>query len=208
MEGTPGLRERKKQQTRQLISDVATTLFVARGFDAVTVAEVAAAADVSAKTVFNYFPRKEDLFFDRMPEAEALITQAVRARPAGTGPLAALRELFIGLARDRHPLSGVGDYRRFWQVVLDSPALQARIREAMQELEELLAALLAEATGAPPGDPWCRLAGALVVTAYRTAYAVSAGRVLSGEPAEAVAADHLRLLTDAFDALDRALPGY
>lgn len=78
-----GLRERKKRQTRSLISDVASGLFVQRGFDNVTVAEVAEAAGVSAKTVFNYFPRKEDLFLDRYPEAVELVTRAVRERAEG-----------------------------------------------------------------------------------------------------------------------------
>src|SRR6266567_1533882 len=85
-----GLRERKKQRTRQAISDVATRLFIARGFDAVTVAEVAQAADVSVNTVFNYFSTKEDLFFDR---AETFINEPsriVRARRRGESVVDAL----------------------------------------------------------------------------------------------------------------------
>lgn len=77
------LRERKKRETRQRISDEATMLFVARGFDEVTVAEIAKAAHVSAMTVFNHFPRKEDLFLDRIPEAVELFTARYgTARPA------------------------------------------------------------------------------------------------------------------------------
>ncbi|MFC7640604.1 TetR/AcrR family transcriptional regulator [Streptosporangium lutulentum] len=126
-----GLRERKKRQTRQLISDVASSLFVQRGFDNVAVAEVAEAANISTKTVFNYFQRKEDLFFDRFPQAVDLISWAVRERPPGESPLAALRRLALELLKQRHPLGGVGDrYRFFWQVVLDSPALQARARSS------------------------------------------------------------------------------
>src|SRR6476659_3998217 len=96
-----GLRERKKRQTRQLISDVATMLFVERGFDAVTVTEIAARAGVSPKTVFNYFARKEDLFLDRLEELSALVTAAVRDAPADTGPLAALRALVLDLLAQR-----------------------------------------------------------------------------------------------------------
>jgi AcrR family transcriptional regulator len=201
-----GLRERKKRQTRQLISDVASGLFVLRGFDNVTVAEVAEAANVSTKTVFNYFPRKEDLFLDRLPEAVELITGAVRERPDGEEPLTALRRLFLDLLRQGHPLAGVGDgYRAFWRVVLDSPPLQSRVREWVQELENVLATLLAEATGADRDAPWCRMASALVVTVYRTTYVISARRVLAGERAADFVNDHTALLNRSFDSLERAL---
>src|SRR6266487_6763380 len=125
-----GLRERKKRQTRELISAVATELFIRRGFDNVTVAEIAAAADVSKMTVFNYFPRKEDLFFDRQEEHEEAFAAAVRNRPAGTSVLAAVRAMLIDAIDRRLPIGGVLDgIPIFWQVVLDSPALLARARE-------------------------------------------------------------------------------
>src|SRR5919201_5865627 len=117
MDGRPGLRERKKAQTRQRISNVATELFVVRGFDNVTVAEVADAAGVSKMTVFNYFPRKEDLFFDRGPEAADLIADAIRGRRDGETPVAALRRLMLDLLSRRHPLAAVGDrFPGFWRV--------------------------------------------------------------------------------------------
>src|SRR5437588_7853527 len=91
MATAPGLRERKKQQTRQLIFDAASRLFAERGFDAVTVAEVARAADVSEVTVFNYFPTKEDLFFGGMDVFEGQLVEAVRRRAAGESALAVFR---------------------------------------------------------------------------------------------------------------------
>jgi AcrR family transcriptional regulator len=198
-----GLRERKKRQTRKSISDVATGLFIQRGFDHVTVTEV---AEVSTKTVFNYFPRKEDLFFDRFPEAVELITAAIRERPEGEEPLAALRRMFLELLEHGHPLAGVGDgYQVFWQVVLDSPPLQARAREFVQELENLLGALFAEAGGADPHDPWPQLTAALALAAYRTAYVSSVRRILAGEAPAVVVADHITLLNRSFDSLERAL---
>ncbi|WP_326640923.1 TetR/AcrR family transcriptional regulator [Streptosporangium sp. NBC_01755] len=75
-----GLRERKKRETRERISNIATGLFMMRGFDNVTVAEVARAADVSVNTVFNYFGTKEDLLFDRQEEVEDLPSRVVRER--------------------------------------------------------------------------------------------------------------------------------
>ncbi|MEU6475502.1 helix-turn-helix domain-containing protein [Streptomyces sp. NPDC047017] len=183
---------------------MATVLFRERGFDRVTVAEIARAAGVSAMTVFNYFPRKEDLFLDRIPEAADLCARAVRGRAAGEHPLTALRRLALELLDSGHPLSGVGDrYAGFWRIVLDSPTLRDRAREGVGELEDALAAALAES--APEvHDP--RLLAALAVAAYRTVYVTSAGRLLAGERADAIGEDHRRRLTEAFDALERAFP--
>src|SRR4051812_46091411 len=95
-----GLRERKKQQTRLAISDVATRLFITRGFENVTVAEVADAANVSVNTVFNYFSTKEELFFDRGAEFTAAASRAVRERRRGDSAVVALRRVFRKLVKD------------------------------------------------------------------------------------------------------------
>src|SRR5919201_762541 len=87
----PGLRERKKQQRRQLIAETARRLFAERGFDRVTVAEIARAANVSEGTVFNYFPTKEDLFYDRMEVFESALLEAIRERERGESVLSAFR---------------------------------------------------------------------------------------------------------------------
>lgn len=193
------LRERKKRATRQRISDIATLLFVERGFDQVSVAEVARAADVSAMTVFNHFPRKEDLFIDRVPEAVEIVTAAVRDRSPGETPLAALRRLALELLERRHPLGGVDDdFPAFWQVVIDSPSLRSRAREGVEEVERALAVVLA-GTGTDTPD----LLAALTVAAYRTVYVTSARLLLAGQPAAEVAGDHRRRLTEVFDALER-----
>ncbi|GAA2382424.1 TetR/AcrR family transcriptional regulator [Dactylosporangium salmoneum] len=205
MDSELGLRERKKRQTRQLISDVASGLFVRRGFDAVTVTEVAAAAGVSPKTVFNYFPRKEDLFLDRLEELTGLLTAAVRDRAPGVGVLAAVRALVLDLLARRHPMSGYAEpsYVHFWGVVTGSPALLARVREYVQELEELLAGLLAAERGGPVGLRE-RFAAATFVAAYRTVYLDSARRVFAGEDHEAVGAEMALLYGRAFDAAEQA----
>ncbi|MEU7936091.1 TetR/AcrR family transcriptional regulator [Microbispora bryophytorum] len=221
---TLGLRERKKRQTRSLISDVASGLFMQRGFDNVPVAEVAEAAGVSTKTVFNYFPRKEDLFLDRYPEAVELVTQAVRERAEGESPLAALRRLFLGMLREGHPLGGIAPgYEVFWQVILDSPALRARARELVEEFEGVLAGLFAEAAGSgtadradpagpagpvDPADPAPRLAAALVVAAYRAVYVTSIDRIRAGDPVHDVIADRMVLLDRALLAVERAVAAF
>ncbi|MFJ3795638.1 TetR/AcrR family transcriptional regulator [Streptomyces sp. NPDC090088] len=199
--GKPGesLRERKKRETRQRISNVATVMFRERGFEQVTVVEVAQAAGVSAMTVFNYFPRKEDLFLDRIPEAVEAFAGAVRGRVPGESPLAALRRLAFRFIDARHPLGGMGEnFVGFWPVVADSPALRARAREAVEEVERALAGALAEAGLAEP-----ELAAALVVAAYRSVCVTSVGRQLAGEPFAGLVVDHRERMGAAFDALER-----
>ncbi|ARF54794.1 TetR/AcrR family transcriptional regulator [Streptomyces gilvosporeus] len=203
------LRERKKLRTRQRISAEATLLFMGRGFDNVTVAEVARAAEVSTMTVFNYFPRKEDLFLDRIPEGHELITRAVRDREPDETPLAALRRMSLELLAQRHPLGAVGEgFEHFWRTVLDSPALRARAREAVEEIEHTLAGLLAEAAGEDPGRPGrgSRLAAALIIAGLRAVHVEAAGRQLAGDPVDDVAAGQEEVLRRTFDALERALP--
>ncbi|MEV4341520.1 TetR/AcrR family transcriptional regulator [Streptomyces sp. NPDC049590] len=193
------LRERKKRETRQRISDIATDLIGKRGFDAVTVAEIARAAGVSPMTVFNYFPRKEDLFLDRIPEAAGLFASAVRDRTPGESPLAALRRLALRLLEERHPLGGVGDtFADFWRIVADSPALRARAREGVEEVEAALAGAFGEAGVADP-----ELSAALIMAAYRTVFVASVRRLLAGDPVAEVAREHRDRLESAFDALER-----
>src|SRR5437879_13605264 len=98
MNAAQGLRERKKEQTRQAIAETARRLFGERGFDAVTVAEIARAADVSEGTVFNYFPAKEDLFYGQTESFETALVDAVRDRPAGESALAAFRRFVLDRA--------------------------------------------------------------------------------------------------------------
>jgi len=197
------LRERKKRATRQRISNVATDLFKARGFDGVSVAEVARAAEVSTMTVFNYFPRKEDLFLDRIPEAVEVLSGAVRHRAPGETPLAALRRLSLELRDQHHPLAGPNDaFPAFWQVVIDSPALRARAREGLEEIENALSDALAETA---PDIPDPALAAALIVAAYRSVYVTTARRLLAGERGGGPAEDHQVRMTAAFDTLERAL---
>src|SRR3954454_324035 len=102
----PGLRERKKRQTRQRIAEAAVRLFADRGFDNVPVAEVARAADVSEATVFNYFPTKEDLVYSGLEAFEEELLSAVRDREPGESFLAAFGRFVLkprGLLASRDP---------------------------------------------------------------------------------------------------------
>jgi AcrR family transcriptional regulator len=209
-----GLRERKRIETRQRIADIATVLFTRRGFDAVTVAEIAAAADVSKVTVFNYFPRKEDMLFDRQPEAEAMLADAVEQRHPDRTPVAAVRMLLLDLVRESHPLLGVGPgYADFHRVVLASPTLVGRVREAVDELEDALTELFTKAggalAGAAAGDRVAgpRLAAALVVAAFRAVYREYTGRQLAGEPPDELVGLYAAALEDALLRAERAIAG-
>jgi AcrR family transcriptional regulator len=195
----PGRRERKKAALRTQISEVATALFLERGFDDVSVSEIAEAADVARPTVFAHFARKEDLLFDRYPEAEALIVAAINDRPEGTSAVAALSTLLIELAQAGHPLATMrGHFARFWEVIAESRALQSRARELLDHLEQAIAGAM-ERTGEP--EP--HLTAALTVAAYRTVHLESVRRILAGEDAEQVAADHLRRIPKALARADR-----
>lgn len=132
-----GRRERKKQQTRQAISDVATTLFLERGFDAVTVAEVARAADVAVQTVFNHFPAKEDLFFDE-PGWWTGPARAIREAPAGADPVNVLEASYLAETRERFEVGHLATWKQFVRTIESSPALLARRRLNAAEMETSL----------------------------------------------------------------------
>ncbi len=185
-EQQPGRRERKKSELRTRISDIATALFLERGFDEVSVSEVAEAADVARPTVFAHFPRKEDLVFDRYPEAEALVVAAIADRPAGTSAVAALTDLVLTLAEQGHPLTAIrGSYAPFWRMVAESRALQSRARELLDHLEQAIARAMAT-TGVP--DP--KFTAAITVAAYRSVHLDSVKRVLAGEDPAVVTTNH------------------
>jgi AcrR family transcriptional regulator len=138
-----GRRERKKQQTRQAISDVATALFLERGFDAVTVAEVARAADVAVQTVFNHFPAKEDLFFDERGWWTGP-ARAIREAPADADPVDVLETQYLNETRERLAAGHLATWKQFVRTIEDSPALLARRRLTAEELETSLTEALDE----------------------------------------------------------------
>ena len=186
-------------QTRARISQVATRLFLERGFDAVTVAEVAREAGVSSVTVFNHFPRKEDLLLDRADEATELLRSAVRDRGAGTDVLGSLGRTAIRLGAERHSLSGLSDSSvPFLRTVASSAALVARVREIAAELQRTLADELRQ-DDAFDGD--ATLLAAFFVAGYATVLAENARRLMAGEPSSAVGGDHGARVEALLDAL-------
>jgi AcrR family transcriptional regulator len=143
-----GLRESKKLQTREAIAAAGMRLFVTRGFDHVTVGDIARDAGVSEKTVFNYFPSKEDIFFDEVPKRMEALTEAVRNRKPGQSLVDAMHDLYASQAsRLASP-----EFVHFAQAIEDSPALQAKEVEVMAAFADHLAVTIREELGLHPAD--------------------------------------------------------
>ncbi|MER7769636.1 TetR family transcriptional regulator [Kitasatospora sp. NPDC096140] len=204
-----GLRELKKQQTRELLADTAMGLFAERGFDRVTVVEVARAAGVSPNTVFNYFPTKEDLFFDRQDAVVAHLAEVVRHRPPGRSAAAAVRADLLAALADGEPTIGLSPrMAAFWQIVADSPALRARLLELGERAEAALAAVLAEETGAAEDDPLPHVVAGAIAGAHRAVLGEIRRAMVAGEPAEAVRNRIRETVERAFDLLASGLAQY
>ena len=208
-----GLRERKKEQTRQLIADRAWRLFAEHGFDRVTVAEVAREAEVAEATVFNYFRTKEDLFYFRLEAFGARLVDAVAARDRGEPALAAFRRVLLdggGLlaqveAGDPGALERL---RTVNQLIAASPALLARERQAIAGATDALAALLAAETGASDGDVRPQVAANALMGVQRALIEHVRRRVLAEEPPSGLPAQVRELAEQAFALLEGGLGGY
>ncbi|HEX3783812.1 MAG TPA: TetR family transcriptional regulator [Pseudonocardiaceae bacterium] len=161
-----GLRERKKLMTRQAILDVAEEMFAERGFDNVTVAEIADAVNISAKTVFVYFPAKEDLVFDGESEMRDLILASIRDRAANETPLDAMGAFLHGQITAAGP-GAVTGLDRLRRTVGESTVLNARLRLMWEHFELAIADLLAEETGQPATAPEPRVAAAQLILVFR-----------------------------------------
>jgi AcrR family transcriptional regulator len=208
-----GLRELKKQQTRQLIADTAWRLFADRGFDRVTVAEIAREAQVAEATVFNYFPSKEDLFYWRLEAFGTRLADAVSTRPAGEPVLAAFRRALMdegGLltqveAGDAEALARLRTVNR---MIADSPALLAREQQAFTRNAAAIAALLAAEAGTPADDLRPLVAANALLGLHRALLDYVRRRVLADDEPGVLAADIRRLTTEAFALLEHGLRDY
>ncbi|MFH9728254.1 TetR/AcrR family transcriptional regulator [Streptomyces sp. NPDC017254] len=196
-----GLRESKKQETRQLISDHATRLFIEQGFEQTTIAEIATAARVAKKTVTNYFPRKEDLALDHHEEFTATLARAVAGRAAGESPLAALRREFAAAVERCDPVAGFAG-PEFARMAAESPTLTTRLRELHDRREEALAAALAESAPADSPAIAPRAAAALLGATHRLLFRRIQELTLAGEPNDRIAATVAPEAAYAFDLLE------
>jgi AcrR family transcriptional regulator len=205
-----GLRERKKQQTRQLIAETARRLFAERGFERVRVSEIAREADVSEQTVFNYFPTKEDLVYWRLGTFEEELLATIRDRDEGESALAAFRRFILaqrGLLGESDPaarelLAAVS------RTIAESPALLAREQQIFSRYTASLAALLASEHGDEPGAVEPVVAANAMMGVHRALVAHTRGRVLAGAAPPALARDVRARAEQAFALLEHGLGGY
>ncbi|MEV0225784.1 TetR/AcrR family transcriptional regulator [Streptomyces sp. NPDC050704] len=202
--GAMGLRERKKMRMYQEVSDVAVSLFLEKGFEEVSVAEVAAAAEISKPTLFRYFPTKEDLVLHRFADHEAEAARVVGGRPAGQSVVEALRRHFLAGIERCDPVTGLNDrpdVLAFHRLLYGTPSLVARLYGYLERSE----AALAEALG---GDLEARLAAGQIVAVQRILALENWRRIAEGERVAEVRRDAVAAAERAFARLGDGLPRY
>jgi AcrR family transcriptional regulator len=202
-----GLRERKKQATREQIARVAMKLFAGRGFDEVTVAEVAEAAGVSEKTVFNYFPAKEDLVWPHGEERITALIEEIRARPAGGSivePFRVTTHRFL----DRVGSGDVDEILTRPRLIMQSPALRNRLFSWWEQEAALLAPVVAEAAGDKDDRVVPAVVARTLAWTHRITFRTALNRLLDGEDPKRVARDLRKQADEAYDLLGAGLREY
>ena len=176
----PNLREQRRERTREAIVDAAAELFVERGFDSVSVSEIAQRAGVVEKTVFNHFPVKEGLVFEADPPMRAALLDAVRRRPAGESVAAAAGGFVVAAISQLGSPAAAEGVAEMARVIRGSRTLQAREREILGALTDTLAEQIVLETRAEPGElePW--LAANAVLGLYSALLELARDRVLAG----------------------------
>ncbi|MFI9627657.1 TetR/AcrR family transcriptional regulator [Streptomyces sp. NPDC052042] len=199
------LRERKKLRTRHRLLAAATELFAERGFDKVSVAEIAEAAEVSKMTVFNYFGGKEDLVLAPMAEHTGDVARVVRERAPGESALSAVRGQFLEAIEHRDPSVGMSDLPMVLTVrrlIQETPALIIRAHALSMRSHELLAEVLVEEAQEPS---IARVAAAQLISTRNSLIHANQLRLLAGEAADAIAGDAATLAERGFDLLAHGL---
>jgi AcrR family transcriptional regulator len=200
-----GLRERKKLETARSVRQAAVALFLERGFDDVSVAEIAAAANVSKMTVFNYFPAKEDLLFGPMEDHAEELAEVVRNRPPGEPALVALRRHHLARLEARDPAFGLNDsplVLGLQRVVMSTPSLMPRLRAFMVRGEAALAESLAKEV-----DGLTAKLAAAQITAARGVLLLGIHEALgAGRSADEIYPDAVAATNRAYDLLEQGLP--
>ena len=197
---TVGLRERKKQKTRDTIIKVALDLFAERGYEQTTIAEIAEAAEVSPRTIFAYFPSKEDIVFCQLPEAQARLGQALRERPDGATALDVLRD-FIAASLSSDPNTVLRK-----RIVESDETLQRGERARNGPFEQLLVEAITEDLHAGPDDIRPQIVAAAAAAAFTTVRERDPAALPesdSPEQAMAVIDDVMDFLRGGLEALKR-----
>ena len=201
-------RARKRLVTRQAISDAATRLFIERGFDQVTVDQIAEAADVGRMTVFNHFVRKEDMFFDRDEEGRELIRAALRQRDPRVPPIETLRLFAHELVAARSPaVEFSARSQSFVEAIEASETLKARARAIRDELAQVVSLTLCECAGRESTDPDAQLAGDMLVATWAVAFLEGHRVYRQSRSAKKASAAFLALVDKGTTGLKAAMAG-
>jgi AcrR family transcriptional regulator len=156
-----GHRERKKRQTRDAIARAALELFVERGYAATTLAEIAEAAGVSTRTIFAYFPGKEDILFCDFEAMNDALAETLAERPAGKDALGTLRDFILSSAVEKSDVD-----RKLEQIIASDETLRSHKRARLSQLQELLAAAIADDLESGPDDLRPHVAAASLTAAF------------------------------------------
>lgn len=197
-----GLRERKKQRTRETIARVGLDLFAERGYHATTLADIAEAADVSTRTIFAYFPCKEDILFCDFPAMKDAFACALAERPAGVDALEAVRTFILAAPRaGKHEL-----HEQQKLIVQGDETLRSHMRARMGQLEELIAAAIAQEIGAPDDDLRPHVVAASLMAAFEVLFerkTPTTGVAPSADEVAAVIDPVIAFLRGGLEALKR-----
>jgi AcrR family transcriptional regulator len=198
----PGLRERKKQRTRDTIARAALRLFAERGYDETTLAEIAEAADVAPRTIFAHFESKEDILFSDEGGVLSELKRRLDERPIGTTTVDALRE-FVACME-----SPDEDDKLRKKVIMGNPALQMKMRARHAQLEPMLAESIARDLGTDPGDIRSLLIAASMTAAFeavseRFFEAESGGEPMTHAQSMAILDQVLEFLRGGLEAIQR-----
>jgi len=188
-----GLRARKKQQTRLALAQAGLRLFAERGYDETTLAEIADAAGVSTRTIFAYFPGKEDILFASFETMREALAQALAERPEGQDALTALREFIVSEAHQKTDLDCMLD-----EVIAADATLTRYKRARIAQLQGVLAAAIGDDLGAGPDDLRASVAAASLTAAFE----VLAEQ--GGAPTAAASNDEIAAAIDPVIAFVRA----
>ncbi|MCX5065664.1 TetR/AcrR family transcriptional regulator [Micromonospora lupini] len=192
-----GLRARKKLRTRDAIADAAISLFLARGFEQVSVSDIAATAEVSKPTLFRYFATKEDLVLHRFADHNGEAARVVRDRGPGIAPMTALHRHFRAGLERFEPVTGLNDHPEvvaFHRLVFTTPSLAGRLTQYLLDDEDALAAVLGPGIGA-------RLQAAQVIAVHRVLARTNWQRIAEGRTAHDVLPEAIVEADQAFAQL-------
>jgi AcrR family transcriptional regulator len=199
-----GLRERKKRRTRQHIADTAARLFAERGYEHVTVVDVAEAAEVSEPTVYNYFPTKQDLVFDLEEDLSDRLAELIRTRPAGTSPAAAIRDYVLDFVEEIKAIPDAQARGGLDYLAAISPTVRRLSLEVTDRLADALAGAISDTTGGL-NPQLAKVQGIALAWVIQTIVDESGPRKLAGQSSVRIADELRPIIESIIDSLDRWL---